>query len=673
MGVDLQVALDELFELYRIRLADRAWLIAALFAAPLIAGAAWWSLRGRVGAAGGPSRPSGTRHSIQALVVRDLPVAVVLGSLVAAVLGALERASLVDDAFISFRFARNFAEGHGLVWNPGEPVEGYTNFLWTLLLGVLDALTPMGPSHWALVLGPVVLAANLLVTWRLGRQLARRGDAAPGLHVPLAVVVLAFHTVFTAYGTTGLETGFACLWVLLGATFLVTREDPPGAALAGAMWIGAALTRPDHGLFYAAGGLVLLFSRARAAWRARGDGAAGLWRSAGRHLAAYAAPFAVYLGYLAWKASFYGALLPNTYYAKSAYEPWWEQGALYAATFLLGHHFWVLLLCGAASLLVRPASERVRRFQLFTVVAVLVYGGYVVRVGGDFMYGRFFVSLLPLVLLGVELWVHDLVGHGVRRRRWPLEGLAIAGVMLATIPPVSLIPPRGAVFGITEEHTSYPIRSYFPLRIDHPHWRVGHFWRDHLTDRGIEPVIATGGIGMVGYHSRLELIDVRGLTDPAVAHTEVAERGRPGHEKVPPDGYLAERGVHFVRMKAEQHALHPRPYRRLARIRLGRLRDPWQIVVYDRALMQEIGERVPELTFTDFEAYLDDYIAGLDTRSPAEVAEDLAWFRSYYFDHNDDPQRLGAIETWLARHRAGRTAPVSGARSGTSPPPPAAR
>ena len=43
----------------------------------------------------------------------------------------------LDDAFISFRYARNLVEGAGLVWNPGEPpVEGYSNFLWVLLLAV---------------------------------------------------------------------------------------------------------------------------------------------------------------------------------------------------------------------------------------------------------------------------------------------------------------------------------------------------------------------------------------------------------------------------------------------------------------------------------------------------------------------------------------------------------
>ena len=40
----------------------------------------------------------------------------------------------IDDAYISFRYARNLIEGHGLVYNPGERVEGYTNLVWTLFI-----------------------------------------------------------------------------------------------------------------------------------------------------------------------------------------------------------------------------------------------------------------------------------------------------------------------------------------------------------------------------------------------------------------------------------------------------------------------------------------------------------------------------------------------------------
>ena len=45
-----------------------------------------------------------------------------------------------DDAFISFRYAENLANGQGLVFNPGERVEGYSNPLWTVLFAVIIAI-----------------------------------------------------------------------------------------------------------------------------------------------------------------------------------------------------------------------------------------------------------------------------------------------------------------------------------------------------------------------------------------------------------------------------------------------------------------------------------------------------------------------------------------------------
>src|SRR5690606_38133881 len=70
-----------------------------------------------------------------ALVARATAARVALAALVAlvALSGLIWPSWLSDDAFISFRYAQNLVEGHGLVYNPGERVEGYTNFLWTVL------------------------------------------------------------------------------------------------------------------------------------------------------------------------------------------------------------------------------------------------------------------------------------------------------------------------------------------------------------------------------------------------------------------------------------------------------------------------------------------------------------------------------------------------------------
>src|SRR5439155_1209101 len=89
-------------------------------------------------------------------------------------------AFLCDDAFISFRYARNFAHGHGLVFNPGfERVEGYSNFLWVVVLAGLDRLG-LEPPRASLLLS----WASTLLLWGLvvafaARWAPRRGSS-PG-------------------------------------------------------------------------------------------------------------------------------------------------------------------------------------------------------------------------------------------------------------------------------------------------------------------------------------------------------------------------------------------------------------------------------------------------------------------------------------------------------------
>lgn len=57
-----------------------------------------------------------------------------------------------DDAYISYRYVANYLNGHGLVYNIGERIEGFTNFGWTaflLLVGVLGETTSGGRRSWA--------------------------------------------------------------------------------------------------------------------------------------------------------------------------------------------------------------------------------------------------------------------------------------------------------------------------------------------------------------------------------------------------------------------------------------------------------------------------------------------------------------------------------------------
>ena len=72
---------------------------------------------------------------------------------------------LSEDCFISFRYARNLVDGNGLVWNPGERVEGYTNFLWVLILalGMRVHIEPEIMSNIIGIASGVILLGVLLI------------------------------------------------------------------------------------------------------------------------------------------------------------------------------------------------------------------------------------------------------------------------------------------------------------------------------------------------------------------------------------------------------------------------------------------------------------------------------------------------------------------------------
>jgi hypothetical protein len=85
---------------------------------------------------------------------------------------AFQSASCFDDAYISLRYVDNFLAGKGLVFNEGEYVEGYTNFLWVMLLSVVGWLLPVELPLIAVLGSMLAFALNLFTVWRIGLRIA---------------------------------------------------------------------------------------------------------------------------------------------------------------------------------------------------------------------------------------------------------------------------------------------------------------------------------------------------------------------------------------------------------------------------------------------------------------------------------------------------------------------
>ncbi len=157
---------------------------------------------------------------------------------------------LFDDAMISMRYAWNLSHGHGLVWNPGERIEGFTNLLWTLVMSVFTGLMDKVTAVLAVqLLGMLIVLACGLLAWKLARAVTADLPHCDGLIIGAAVAILTLLYYPLSYWTlTGMETGLLTL-LLISALLALERyvRGRTGAAgLLVGLFLGLAyLTRED--------------------------------------------------------------------------------------------------------------------------------------------------------------------------------------------------------------------------------------------------------------------------------------------------------------------------------------------------------------------------------------------------------------------------------------------
>jgi len=440
---------------------------------------------------------------------------------------------VTDDAYISFRYARNLTHGLGLRYNAGEepPVEGYSNFLWTLYAALIEALG-LDVGFWAALLSA---ACGSLLLWLVYRALV---DAL-GVDRPiagLATLSLGCFPPFAVWSTGGLETMPFALALFVTFERLVLRRagvDPVGGALAA---LALALLRVEGIAWAVVVGLLAAFTRARAGPHA----ARPLLRCALLLFAGYAV-------YYAWRFSYYGLPFPNTVYAKSGFgAEVAARGARYLISALLTF-LPIAPLLGCAAVLDR------RWRTVGPAVAAMLFGvaAFAVLVGGDFMaMGRFLVPGLPFQALLFGLLLQRVAEAAPQPR-------AAAALVAAVSIAISLLP----AFDVHVVPASIRDRFHFRYNADTPRseyeqWvsmnENARLWRGKgLALRAIaEPgdSVVLDAIGIVGYYSDLHVFDRLGLVDREVATQRqgAAQLRSPGHDRYVGPLFFLDRNPTFL-------------------------------------------------------------------------------------------------------------------------------
>jgi arabinofuranosyltransferase len=403
----------------------------------------------------------------------------------------------VDDAFISFRYSRNLAQGFGLVFNPGERVEGYTNFLWTVFCAVpfllgIDVL-------WFSKIVLMLLSAGVVVVFvlLLRRQLPRPVWWAA--FVP--ALVLALNTSFTVYAVNGIET-MLFVFLLLLALLLSAGEFQRGGWLSAIPWALLFFTRPDGAMFF---GLTWL---ARLVWGRR-DRSFIIWT------AAFAVPA---LALIVFRLAYFGHLFPNTYYVKGAgnlsdrVSGW---GLRYFRDIFKVPANWFYVLAPAVAGLL--TWRRLSRFGRLVLVMPYVYLGYVLYIGGDvnFPHFRFMLHVLPVLALVGFLPLTAVPAGRVTRSAFRLTSLLIVGAVLVTLQ----LGHTRSVWKTMNEGPEQPVFRYGSLMPLATHISIYPEIADSLR-RVVPPgkTVVMQDVGAIPYYSGVNTIDIIGLVNGDLAH-----------------------------------------------------------------------------------------------------------------------------------------------------------
>ncbi|HYP38918.1 MAG TPA: hypothetical protein VEX13_01030 [Chloroflexia bacterium] len=428
-------------------------------------------------------------------------------------------AGIVDDSYIFLRYARNFADGYGLVFNPGERVEGYTSPLWQFCLGMLAWL------HVDLVAACTLLSAVFGLATMLLLLYAGRGWVSPGRYLLLIIPCLFLVTspAFQYWAWSGMDTlNFTFFFF---ATFVIFLREVTGKRTL--YWSGICFTLGALGRLDILALLpvyicaIFLFNK--------GQGELPLGK-----LVSFLLPMSLLALHFLWRYSYYDSWLPNTFYAKVGvpFTNLLQKGLTSGLEFVQSHLLYVLACPMALLLAARLRREFVGRVG-FALIIVVTWAGYVTAVGGDhFAMYRFFAPVLPILALLFVAAVDLAIDHF---RLVQAGRVAAAAVLIGVVVVVSN-------YAIYERFGGVKAREEVALA---RRWTgVGLWLKQNVPPQS---TIASMVVGAIPYYSELKTFDLLGLTDKEVARGgKVYLDAVVGHQKYNTDYILEQRPDYIV-------------------------------------------------------------------------------------------------------------------------------
>ncbi len=438
---------------------------------------------------------------------------------------------ILDDAFISFRYARNLAQGNGLVWNVGEYVEGYTNFLWTILMS-LSFIFGIDPIIFSYILGLIFFTLSLWFSYKSMELLLQSSTQAI-----LGIILLGTNYTFSSYATSGLETQMQAFLFVISIYYLIKFvQGERNFKLLFSLSLlesAAMLTRPDSFILIFITSIVIIWVLVKN----YDDKKIIIQKSSYFFL-----PMILIIGiWLVWKISYYGSIIPNTYYAKTV-NIVYIFGIYYLHKFFTVYFFFPELIM---LILLIPSIIKKRYYSIIILISlVFLWLAYIIKIDGDFMEFRFIVPIMPFIIL-LTIWLlFEIINQKIVR------------ITLITCIFLADIYHCVASAGIGS-HKKFRMFlggqiETIPQLADHlesyeKDWdTIGKKLREYFGDSS-DVIIATSAAGAIPYYSGLRTIDMIGLNDKWIVHNGVIRSGSSSaHRFQSPLSYLVRRKTNII-------------------------------------------------------------------------------------------------------------------------------
>ncbi len=521
-----------------------------------------------------------------------------------------------EDAFITLRHIENFIKGHGPVFNINERVEGYTHPLWFAIVALFRwlGLSPKGAVILPGLLFSFTALYILFFRVRFSKESSNKDFLNP------AAVILIGTSAFIDFGTSGLETSLSYFLLILYAKFIAEDIWKNKPLLMGIVVALLILTRPDYGVFLIFMTFVYTYNFLKKRVRFK-------------MVVHFIAPPFILLGfYELFRMGYYAALMPNPFYTKSGSSSHFLQGLKYLKDFGQGSLIFVIFLLAALAFLLNRRQKELRN-RLIILFSGIIHGFFIIRGGGDFMHGRFLLSALFLITASMIGAFDKIFDKRIFYRNvYIFASIILLFISLSVIP----VQKRGKIYNydISNERYAYYNNQIIPFKYIFKDtvilmWKtIGRNYRVLSEKAKLNIRIAYLNVGFTGYYSgrNIYLIDRLGLADPIISRIALEKRGRPGHEKSAPFGYLLYQRLTFGDT--------PFPlWNEIAATKFGILWDisPKTLGKFNFFLAENFKERM--------DTQISGYLKSLKSEEYSSQAEFLFFLKEFWFPYTSEEKQ----------------------------------